>query len=164
MPDYDFDDKECISSSFDSDEDFDNHAQDDDDWYNIEICEPDICHTCHFIGHSRHKCPNIGKNKARNMKQHQYYSVAAEAINYKKCENTSQKKFSPHEPVIDHYGTIHEDLTFLLEERLMIRENIKLVRNITKSSKISSSLNIKLMILTMQFPGNSVIQLQKVLG
>jgi hypothetical protein len=61
------------------------------------------------------------KIKARNTRQRQYYSEAAKAINYKKHENTSQMKFLPHEPIIDHYGTIHENikhLTSLLEEPL----------------------------------------------
>ena len=55
------------------------------------------------------------------MKQHQYYSETAKAINYKKHNNTSRMKLSPHEPVIDYCGPIHDDikhLTSLLEERL----------------------------------------------
>jgi len=118
-----FDEEAHISCSFDSDDSFKQFDDDDFDvnWERLDMCAPDICHTCRFIGHSRQKCPDIGKVKARNLRHRQKYCEVANTMNRKKHENKPKQKNSPHVPFTNHCDPSHEELkqlTTLLAEHL----------------------------------------------
>jgi hypothetical protein len=122
-----FDEEAHISCSFDSDDSFKEFEDDDfdDNWERLDMCAPDICHTCRFIGHSRQKCPDIGKVRARNFKHRQNYCKVADTMNRKKYENKPRQKLPPHVSFIDNCGPVHKELkqlTKLLEEHLDTRK------------------------------------------
>jgi hypothetical protein len=85
--------KPVRSCTFDSDDCFKEFEDDDfgDNWERLDMCAPDICHTCRFIGHSHQKCPDIGKVKARNIKYRQNYCEVADTMNRKNLKKNLSK-------------------------------------------------------------------------
>jgi hypothetical protein len=82
----------------------DNEFNNDDNWSRIDLQHPHEHHQCHYIGHSRHKCPDMEEIQRSHWNKCQRYQKADNFLDQRKTAAASQhKRQTYHVPHVTTY-------------------------------------------------------------